>query len=924
MFYRSFVMLILLSAGLAVSAVEDVKPRGSAWLDEEGQYAGSARDPKNTLCELKNKHIRVVQNIYPHYNAMGSLEISDADGSLLFRVPIAMGGHASVPGDFGHYGTLGHASGRRPTADSIHANGGVFYRDWSDQEWRVWTRQEERSISTRDPVRGLELFPWGMPDFQSNEFKRRFRWMYRAPGTDFLFQMETGQPHLDLWLVPRIKGKDPVKLSWRSGRHPTVVVASGDEKRRLLATEDAETEFSLGAERFVTVYLLSEGAERVPFFSLCPTGEWEDSTLTVGPSRDKTKYGRYTVSLRQGANARQRLYVRFGHRPAGKVKNGLTVRPFDRPVGHVLKLTPETGRRVYVRGEKVPVTLDANLPDADPTPALNFRLETSAGETVVGRKINVEKGGGQLSVPTTHLPTGNHTLWAEGRIGDEAVRCRFDFYVSPGYQKTRFVRHMYGMGCSPSFLPWLEAHGFNAVYRNAHRRNFQQVLDLAPKYGVKVIASLQHSLSYGKATDCNNNPEAFGKNVEHFAEFMGQYGDYPGLGYVASRSEVGDSYCGCEFCVERLKEETDLEEWRELSERKNYEPGIVDDDNPYLRFVRWWKTRGGIATLHGGLDRTVEKANPEIRTLHDEGFVSIGHNWAGYVNGMYDPLDTMLKWTYVNPLSQVPFWTKVLMGAADPGQTVLPNTQLLWKPGMATDTGHAVTPELAREATWLTAMWGPASMSHWASFLVRPEGERRYTPPDKGDFKGLVYQPETGKELARLWAGPLGRLAPALARLQVANAPVAMLYSYTDEAFTVWGHQGHLHRRFRDLVRAHIPVDIVFEEDIGNGVLSNYEVLIISGVRYMRRSFHERMERYCEDEGTLILDAETQLDLPGERVKVGDVAGVRAAVDGGLDEPLYADCDSPDVYLNTLKAGPVRYVFAVNDRRKFGPGAGEK
>lgn len=42
-----------------------------------------------TLCELQTKHIRVVQNIYPHYDAMGSLDFSAREGSLLFRVPIA-------------------------------------------------------------------------------------------------------------------------------------------------------------------------------------------------------------------------------------------------------------------------------------------------------------------------------------------------------------------------------------------------------------------------------------------------------------------------------------------------------------------------------------------------------------------------------------------------------------------------------------------------------------------------------------------------------------------------------------------------------------------------------------------------------------------------------------------------------------------
>lgn len=920
--YLAAILMVVLASGLSFGAVEDAKPGGSAWLDQEGRYAPSARDPKNTVCELKNTHLRVVQNVYPHYDAMGALEISDAGGALLFRVPVAMGGgHAEVPGGFGYYGKLGYAEDRRPTADSILGVGGVYYRDWSDQEWRVWTRQKERLAAVEDPVRGIERLPWGMPDFAQKEFGRRFRWMYRPRGTDFLFQIEEGRRFLDYWLVPRMMGEKPLMQGWHSARHPTALVASTDgESRRLEAAEDGATELPLRAGEFTTVYFPSEEAKRTPFFTVHPTAGWEDAVLKIGLSRDKTRYGRYSISLSQVPGARQRAYVRFGHVPADGAR--LVARPFEVPRDYLLRLRPETGRRVYIRGEEIPLTLEDRIP-GEAEHGLELRLETRDGRRITSRRVESTGAENRLSVPTAHLAIGNHVLWVETQREGRPVRCRFDFYVAPRYAEKRFVRQMYGMGCSPAFLPWLQSHGFNSVYRYAKRRNFQQVLDLAPKYGVKVIASLQCSISYGKAADCNNNPEALRKNVEHFADFMRDYGDYPGLGYVSSRSEVGDPFCGCEFCRKRLREETDLERWHELKERNEYEPGIIEDANPYLQFVHWWKTRGGIATLHGALDRTVEKANSRIPTLHDEGFLSVGHNWAGYVNGMYAPLDVLMKWTYVNPLSQVPFWTKALMGAADPGQRVLPNTQLLWKPGMAADTAHALTPEITREATWLTAMWGPGSMSHWASFLVRPAEERSYTPADKGDFKGLVYQPETGRELARIWEGPLGRLAPAIARMEAPDSPVGMLYSYTDEAFTVWGHQGRLHRRFRDILRAHLPVEIVFEEDIADGRLSDFEVLIVTGIRYMRRSVQERLQRFARNGGLLVVDEGMEIDLPGRRVSVGDAGGLREAVASGLEKPLYVDCDSSDAYLSVLEAGGVKYVFVVNDRREFGPLVGE-
>jgi hypothetical protein len=919
-FFTAFLAFVLMTSG-SFGGVRDVKPEGSAWLDETGLYAGSARDPRNTICKLENQHLHVVQNVYPHYDAMGALEISDPEGALIFRVPIAMGGgHSVVPGGFGYYGKLGYAEDRRPTADSILGTGGVYYRDWSDQEWRVWTRQDKRVAPVEDPVRGIEILPWGMPDFQREEFAQRFRWMYSPRGTDYLFQMKGGTRSLDFWLVPRMTGDEPVQQGWHSRRHPVAMVTGTDrERRRLVAVEDGETEVPLPAGQFTTVYFPSGEEEHTPFFTLHRTDGWSEAALRIGLSRDKTKYGRYSMSLQQVRDARQRVYIRFGYLPAGKAE--LTARPFELPRDYLLRIRPSAGRQVYVRGERIALVLENRLPGGDH--GLKLRLETRDGRLITERRVQEAAGENRLTVPTARLDTGNHVLWAEGRHAGRPVRCRFDFYVAPPHPEQGFVRHMYGMGCSPSFLPWLRSHGFNTVYRYAKRRNFQQVLDLAPKYGVKVIASLQHSTSHGKAEDCNNNPEALRKNVEHFAAFMEDYGSYPGLGYVSSRSEVGDPFCGCRFCRERMREETDLDRWLELDERKQYEPGIIADSNPYVRFVHWWKSRGGIATLHSALDRTIQKANPEIPTLHDEGFLSVGHSWAGYVNGMYSPLDILMKWTYVNPLTQVPFWTKALMGAADPGQSVLPNTQLLWKPGMVADTAHALTPEIVREATWLTVMWGPGSMSHWASFLVRPEDERTYTPADKGDFKGLVYQPETGRELARIWEGPLGQLAPSIARMEVPQSRVGMLYSYTDEAFTVWGHQGRLHRRFRDVLRAHLPVDVVFEEDITDGRLSDYEVLIVSGIRYMRRSVQERLRRFARDGGLLVVDEQMGIELPGRRVAVEDAPGLREAVVSGLEDPLYVDCSADDAYVNVLTGGGVNYVFVVNDQREFGSVVGE-
>jgi len=392
--------------------------------------------------------------------------------------------------------------------------------------------------------------------------------------------------------------------------------------------------------------------------------------------------------------------------------------------------------------------------------------------------------------------------------------------------------------------------------------------------------------------------------------------------------------------------------WMEVDARE-CEDGIVSDDYPSYRFWKWWWERGhGTNAVNEEMAKILKTARPDILTWHEPYRLAP-------VRKSHRGLDMVVTWTYGHPEIRRLCYANYLRAAARPdaqrigqditlfvyGHFVMPLKRSTARGDSAgRDPYYTAGPDYAREATWLVfsqrpdvLMYYAAGSLHFANMTLDPA----VTSPEPLDAIG---------EVSRALIEPYG---PAVLDCRPLKSEVAVLAS----AAGVWFPEGKRPPGYPNdatvpyatlLMRNHVPFDVLLDDDVAEGRLKGYRLLVMPYSPTLTQTMATRIEEFTSRGGRAIANRPFRAHLPSVTVTDYDLScwyrlSGRRTKDmitydeyeatmerharrlaehlTGLSHP--ASSDAPRVMTNSLDGGDVHYHFFINDERTYGPRFGK-
>jgi len=161
---------------------------------------------------------------------------------------------------------------------------------------------------------------------------------------------------------------------------------------------------------------------------------------------------------------------------------------------------------------------------------------------------------------------------------------------------------------------------------------------------------------------------------------------------------------------------------------------------------------------------------------------------------------------------------------------------------------------------------------------------------------------------------------PFLRSIHTSDKPVGVFVSITDSAYGSWFLPSSRHRNSNGcwlpdtLLKAHVPAETFCEEEVMDGVLDKYEVVVVYDVMVMKESIARKLEDYIARGGTVLLAASDDITLKGaERVPLDRRRRGRDLTERlrELVTPV-ADTGSDEITIREFDDTKVRYLFIVD------------
>lgn len=405
--------------------------------------------------------------------------------------------------------------------------------------------------------------------------------------------------------------------------------------------------------------------------------------------------------------------------------------------------------------------------------------------------------------------------------------------------------------------------------------------------------------------------------------------------------------------------------------RTRYPDGIVPEDDPVLRYYRWfWSGGDGWPGYVGAAAAEYKKRikRPDFVTYWNPA-VRCPPRWGS--GGEVDMID---HWCYAEPepmnvagVAEEMF----AMAAGRPGQKVSIKTQLITYRQQTAPVGKKVSPE----PEWLRRLPGARfptiapdilSESTWSMFAKPVDVFMYHGWGTVWNHHGKGYYdytcPASAERLRHLVKDVLLPLGPAMKLIGRAPSPVAVFESFTSAmmsgAFS-WGWKAPV---VTMLQRARLDPRVVYEETIVRDGLEGVKVLVAPQCKYLTQDIVGRIRAFQAKGGILVADAElvgalkadivlptVSFDPPPESDSYEDVGKQERARNGEekthqatrrVKERLIAvgrearkalsakyvpaaDSSSPELVTYARRWKDVDYLFVVNDRRTFGDYIGQ-
>ena len=640
-----------------------------------------------------------------------------------------------------------------------------------------------------------------------------------------------------------------------------------------------------------------------------------------------------------------------------------------------------TSRHVYPRGSECLLVFRA----ADAA-AVRFDVSGWLPQTVSGRD-----GTYEYRIDTGQLRAGDYDVRAGCvRQGDVSETVVFPLTVGQPHNRERM--QVWWMGGRGEDLDLVRARGFtggllpcikapiDAGTSLPDTLRVKQLLDRAAcvdfSMGLYVypLLSEQLTLREGAWGTLSNGKRAarvypLAPPVREFARStiescMREFGEYPALRHVLMCSEYQTPKAHHPEAIRLAQQEMGLAEAdnplgfdltrRRAVQSQNAEEcadGLIPDGYPPYRFEKWWWERGhGTNAVNADMAPLVKAIRPDIVTWHEP-------YRSAPVRKSHTGLDMVVTWTYGHPDLRRLCYTTYLQAAARPEQQLVGHDISLFVYGRfaaplvdaTADSTHdspgrdpffTAGPDYAREATWLVfsqrpdvLMYYAATSLHFAKSTLDP----RISSPETLDAIG---------ETCRVLVEPYG---PAVLDCVLVKPEVAVLASAAGAWFPAGkrppGYRNELTVPFATLLlRNHVPFDVLLDDDVIEGRIDDYDVLVLPFSPTLTLALAERIRDFITRGGKVIANAPFRATLPGAIVTDYDlsccyrVSGTRRGdmltygeyqrIMEQYAEQLRphltsvrrrASASTPRVVANSLDGGDVHYHFFVNDERVFGP-----
>lgn len=380
--------------------------------------------------------------------------------------------------------------------------------------------------------------------------------------------------------------------------------------------------------------------------------------------------------------------------------------------------------------------------------------------------------------------------------------------------------------------------------------------------------------------------------------------------------------------------------------------GIIDDEHPHYKFLRWWWERGhGTVVVNAAMHDAAKQHRPDLITYHDPyRLAPVRHSHKG--------LDMISTWTYGTPDIKRLSYATYMQAAARPDNLLVNQTitMLLYgfmvKPltdstaDFAFDFGGSdpffqVGPDYTRQAGWMVVSQRPDVLGYYIA-----SNQDLYNPR----LDPNVNSPPTAGAIAEVTQRLVQPYGATILDTERLHPRVAVLASATGAWFHVGTHNSGYPAEqtlpYASLLwMNHVPFDVLLDDDLIEGAASQYDALVLPFSATVTAKMAERLREFRKAGGKVIVNEPFRMNLPGAlrtkydfsmeynvRGTAQEIMSAEAhrqrleeyAADlakrlgaGALHGPVRPS--SMRVLTNSLEGGDVRYHFLINDDKTYGP-----
>ena len=631
------------------------------------------------------------------------------------------------------------------------------------------------------------------------------------------------------------------------------------------------------------------------------------------------------IKIQQQFDGASDVALRDIWRAANYTGTPVTVPPLPPPLAAketpalaaVTKAGGMDGRREWVRGEKVTVTAKFRK---DVT-AEQVRCELSRdGKTVFTTEQPVENGTAAFGLDTSSYAYGSYDLTltavqAGKTVATASEKCGIRYIPPEGFNWEAWT----GAGSNP-----VRTDNEFADIKNAGMEVYLVSPDVA---GVDACVRNGLGFSLRAHPDFTGGKEAImEKNPEYFR--IDQEGKPVGTAYSGGRPSIGISHpdirknsresfkkyvetvagipafrpyviCNDDFSIyygwdyaphvlEAFKKDTGLEAPRKMIKPEKF--GAMPENQPWYQWFRWTLTNVDGAFNKAETDGAID-ARADVRTGPIPGGMQIPLvlMWepAQYPTFSFGPngfnlICSYYYNTYWQPVMTISFWMEIgRMGNRD-------------------------LPEWCMPDAFMTAGYTRDSLFHYFA----------------GGAKGLAYFTYSSRndnswpEFRRLGNGVVCRLGSVQPQLKPDRKAIGMLNSFTSNCFDP-GHTLVQAYGYHNLIQGHFDVEMVSEEDVLAGQISQYRAILLYFVQYLRQPVYDALAAYAAKGGMVLLDNTVPFDIPGAKRLAVDIGMGKEQTKGVPPEGAHASVPGIRDYGIPERIAVIKKVLSAEIKPQF-------